>query len=91
MGLASTQLPVYNEGSSLITNMTLWGRGILDQMVEERQETCSAVSKIVKIKIIWRRVEGASLHESEIVSFECGASSSNCLSRCNYRLLMDDY
>ena len=37
----------------------------MDQMVEERHETCSAVSKIVKIKIIRKRVEGASLQECE--------------------------
>lgn len=62
----------------------------MEQMVEERQEACSAVSKIVKITIIRRRVDGAPLQECEIVGFECGSSSSNCLSRCNYRLLMDN-
>ena len=60
-------------------------------MVEERQETCSTVSKIVKIKILRRRVDGAPLQEGEIVGFDCASSSSSCGSKCSYKLLMDDY
>jgi len=63
----------------------------LEQNVEERQEICSIVSKIIKIKIFRRVIEGASLQEGEIVGFDCASSSSNCESRCHYRLLIDDY
>ncbi|TGE31686.1 hypothetical protein E4K68_15850 [Desulfosporosinus sp. Sb-LF] len=63
----------------------------MEQIVEERQESCSVVSKIVKIKLFRTRVEGVSQLEGELVGFECGSSSSTCVSKCHYRLLMDDY
>ncbi|SHI12349.1 hypothetical protein [Desulfosporosinus lacus] len=59
--------------------------------VEEREESCSIVSKIVKLKIYRRVIESTVLQEGEIVSYDCGSSSSNCETRCHYRLLMDDY
>lgn len=62
-----------------------------DTIVEERQETCSAVSKIVKIKILRRRIDGAQLQEGAIIGFDCASSSCSCESKCSYRLLMDDY
>lgn len=63
----------------------------MDMVIEERQETCSAVSKLVKIKILRRRIYGAPLQGGEIVGFECASSSSSCESKCSYKLLMDDY
>ncbi|WP_083824011.1 hypothetical protein [Desulfosporosinus sp. OT] len=62
-----------------------------NQMVENREESCSIVSKIVKIKIFRNRVEGGSEYEGEIVGFECSSASTNCLSRCHYRMLMEDF
>lgn len=62
-----------------------------NQIVENREESCSIVSKIVKIKIFRNRVEGGSKYEGEIVGFECSSSSKTCLSRCHYRMLMDDF
>lgn len=59
-------------------------------MVEERHETCSSVSKLVKMKISRRRIVGAP-QAGEIVGFECASSSSSCESKCSYKLLMDDY
>ncbi|MBP1760397.1 MAG: hypothetical protein H6Q63_1314 [Firmicutes bacterium] len=63
----------------------------MELTVEERQETCSIVSKIVRLKIFRRVVEGASIQEGEIVGYDCGSSSSTCESKCHYRLLIDDY
>lgn len=63
----------------------------MEQNVEERQETCSIVSKIVRLKIFRRAIEGASIQEGEIVGYECSSSSSSCESKCHYRLLLDDY
>ncbi|MDR3601241.1 MAG: hypothetical protein P4L49_12295 [Desulfosporosinus sp.] len=63
----------------------------VNQIMEEREEPCSIVSKIVKIRIYRNRVEGGSKYEGEIVGFECGSSSTNCLSRCHYRMMMDDF
>jgi hypothetical protein len=60
-------------------------------IIEERKESCSIVSKIVKIRVFRKRVEAGSPSEGEIVGFECGSSSTNCLSRCHYRMLMDDF
>ena len=62
-----------------------------DTVVEERHETCSAVSKMVKIKILRRKVNATPRHGGEIVGFECASSSSSCESKCSYKLLMDDY
>jgi len=62
-----------------------------EMVIEERQETCSTVSKIVKIKIFRKRIHGAPLYGGEIVGFDCASSSSSCESRCTYKLLMDDY
>ncbi|MHB8074392.1 hypothetical protein E4K67_21775 [Desulfosporosinus fructosivorans] len=58
-------------------------------VVEERQETCSTVSKIVKIKIFRRRVDSA--REGEIVGFDCAASTSSCETKCTFKLLMEDF
>ena len=64
----------------------------MEEMVtEERQETCSTVSKIVKIKIMRRRIHGITLQGGEIVGFDCASSSASCESKCSYKLLMDDY
>jgi len=63
----------------------------LELNVEEREESCSIVSKIVKLKIYRRVIEGTVLQEGEIVGYDCGSSSSNCETRCHYRLLIDDY
>ena len=60
-------------------------------MVEERQETCSTVSKIVRIKIFRRRIESAPLQAGEIIGFDCASSSSSCESKCSFKLLMEDY
>ena len=69
-----------------------YGGELLEEMIiEERQETCSTVSKIVKIKIVRRRIHGVSLQGGEIVGFDCASSSTSCESRCSYKLLMDDY
>lgn len=62
-----------------------------DEIIENREEPCSIVSKIVKIKIFRKRVEGGSKYEGEIVGFECGSANTNCLSRCHYRMLLDDF
>ena len=62
-----------------------------EMVVEKRQETCSTVSKIVKIKILRRRIDSAPFQEGEIVGFDCASSSSSCESKCSYKLLMDDY
>ncbi|WP_042338429.1 hypothetical protein [Desulfosporosinus youngiae] len=59
--------------------------------VEERQETCSIVSKIVRLKIYRRAAEDGSSQAGEIVDYECNSSTSNCESRCHYRLLIDDF
>jgi len=62
-----------------------------EMVIEERQETCSTVSKIVKMKILRRKIVGALLQEGEIVGFDCASSSSSCESKCSYKLFMDDY
>ncbi|HBV88897.1 MAG TPA: hypothetical protein DEF42_20175 [Desulfosporosinus sp.] len=59
--------------------------------VEERQETCSIVSKIVRLKIYRKVIEGDSRQDGEIVGCDCNSTSSTCESRCHYRLLIDDY
>lgn len=63
----------------------------MELRVEERQETCSTVSKLVRIKIFRQVIEGTSQQEGEIVGFECNSSSSTCESKCHYRLLLEDY
>jgi len=64
----------------------------LDEVVvEERQETCSTVSKIVKLKIFRRRIDSSIRQEGEIVGFDCASSSSSCESKCTFKLLMDDF
>ncbi|AET67466.1 hypothetical protein Desor_1831 [Desulfosporosinus orientis DSM 765] len=63
----------------------------MELRVEERQESCSVVSKIVRLKIFRRVIEGASLQEGEIAGYDCSASSSTCESKCHYRLLLEDY
>jgi len=63
-----------------------------ETVVEERQETCSTVSKIVKIKIFRRGIDdSATLQAGEIVGFDCASSSSSCESKCSFKLLMDDF
>lgn len=69
--------------------MRVGGRSLDEMVVEERQETCSTVSKIVKIKIFRRRVDSA--QEGEIVGFDCASSSSSCESKCTFKLLIDDF
>ncbi|GAB6155165.1 hypothetical protein JCM17380_39160 [Desulfosporosinus burensis] len=46
----------------------------IKQIIEEREETCPIVSKLVKPKIFRNRVEGGSKYKGEIVGFECGSS-----------------
>ena len=60
-------------------------------VIEERQESCSTVSKVVKIKILRRRIDGSQLQVGEIIGFECASVSSSCESKCSYKLLMEDY
>ncbi|HZK83106.1 MAG TPA: hypothetical protein VFC58_00210 [Desulfosporosinus sp.] len=60
-------------------------------MTEVRHETCSTVSKIVKLKIMRKRIDDAPLQAEEIVGFTCASSGSSCESKCSYKLLMDDY
>lgn len=62
----------------------------MEIVVEERQEMCSTVSKIVKVKILRRRIVGDS-QAGDIVGFDCASSSSSCVSKCSYKLLMEDY
>ena len=79
--------------SSSIINLfviTLWGQVMQEIVVEERQESCSTVCKIVKVKIFRRRIVGA-LQAGEIVGFDCASLSPSCESKCSYKLLMDDY
>jgi len=59
--------------------------------VEERQETCSIVSKIVRLKIFRKAIEGDSRQDGEIVGYDCNSTSSTCETRCHSRLLIDDY
>lgn len=59
-------------------------------IVEERTEVCSVVSKIVSFKIIRRKSE-ASLKEVEIVGFECESNSASCKSKCTYQMLLEDF
>jgi len=63
----------------------------MEQIVEERQESCSIVSKIVRLKIFRRVIEGDSRQAGEIIGYDCNSTSSTCEARCHYRLLIDDY
>lgn len=63
----------------------------MDLVVEERQESCPVVSKIVKVKIFRKRIDGSPQQDGEIVGFECGSKGSSCESKCSYRLLLDDF
>lgn len=63
----------------------------INTIIETREESCSIVSKIVKIKIFRNPTEGGSKDEGEIVGFECNSSSTTCLSKCHYRMLMEDF
>lgn len=63
----------------------------MEQFIEDREETCSAASKLVKIKLTRLRRKGDSPQTGEIVDFQCNSQSSNCESRCTYRMLMEDY
>lgn len=58
-------------------------------IVEERREVCSVVSKLVSLKI-FRRREEHSKADGEIIGFDCADSSPNCESRCTYRMLLED-
>ncbi len=62
----------------------------MEQIVEERHEICSTVSKIVSIKIFRRRPKGSN-EIGEVVGFQCESSSSNCESRCTYKMMMEDF
>jgi len=66
------------------------GRPLEEIVVEERQETCSTVSKIVKVRILRRRIVGTP-QAGEIVGFDCASLSSSCEAKCSYKRLMDDY
>ncbi|HBW38577.1 hypothetical protein [Desulfosporosinus sp. BICA1-9] len=63
----------------------------MKQIIEEREETCSIVSKLVRLRIFRNRVEGGSMYEGEIVGFDCGSSSTDCLSKCHYQMMMNDF
>jgi len=77
----------------LIFNCTNGGRLLEEIVIEERQEMCSTVSKIVKIKLLRRRVDSDifPLQEGEIAGFDCASSKSSCESKCSYKLLINDY
>lgn len=60
------------------------------ETVEERKEQCSIATKLVTIKLV-RRKEENSLAEGEIVGFQCDNDSSNCESRCTYKMLLEDF
>jgi len=60
-------------------------------VVEVRHETCSTVSKIVKIKIMRKIIDDAPLQAGDILGFSCASSGSFCESKCSYKFLMDDY
>ena len=63
----------------------------VERIIEDREETCSIVSKLVKIRIIRNRVDSGAMNcEGEIVGFECGSSSTNCLSKCHYQMILED-
>jgi hypothetical protein len=62
----------------------------LEEIVEERQEICSTVSKIVSIKIFRQRPK-ESKEIGEIVGFLCQSNSSNCESRCTYKMMIEDF
>lgn len=62
-----------------------------EQIVEERQEMCSVVSKIVRIKIFRRKVDDALQQDGEIIGFECASKVSNCEKKCSYMLILDDF
>lgn len=64
-----------------------------ERIIEDREETCSIVSKLVKIRIFRSQIESSAIHnsEGEIVGFECGSSSITCLSKCHYRMIMEDF
>jgi hypothetical protein len=62
----------------------------LERIMEERRESCAVVSKIVRI-IIYRLKPVDGLGEGEIVGFECHNSSVQCINRCSYKYLVDDY
>ena len=62
-----------------------------NQVIEEREETCSIVSKLVKLKIFRNQVAGSSMYLGEIIGFECGSFTTSCLSKCHYRRMLDDF
>ena len=63
----------------------------IERIIEDREETCSIVSKMVKIKIFRNRIKSeATNSEGEIVGFECSSSRISCLSKCHYRMMMED-
>ena len=62
----------------------------MEQIVEERQEICSTVSKMVSLKIFRQRPKGSN-DIGEIVGFQCESSSPNCESRCTYKMMMEDF
>ncbi|AFM41474.1 hypothetical protein Desaci_2531 [Desulfosporosinus acidiphilus SJ4] len=62
----------------------------MEKIVEERQEICSTVSKIVSLKI-FRQKPKEITEIGEIVGFQCESSSSNCESRCTYKMMMEDF
>jgi len=59
----------------------------LELKVEERQEACSIVSKIVRLKIYRKVIESDSGQNGEIVGYDCNSTSSTCETRCHYRQL----
>ena len=66
------------------------GEDQLEQISEERRESCSVVSKVVRI-IIYRVKPVDGLGEGEIVGFQCNNSSVQCINRCYYKYFVDDF
>lgn len=62
----------------------------MEQIIEERQEICSTVSKIVSLMIFRQRPKGSN-EVGEIVGFQCESSSAKCESRCTYKMMMEDF
>lgn len=58
--------------------------------IEERKEVCSVATKLVSIKI-YRLPSSEDNSLGEIADFECSYSSSNCETRCTYKMLLNDF
>ena len=62
----------------------------MEYQIEERQELCSVASKLVSVKI-YRLPPSKDNPLGVIANFECNHSSSNCETRCTYKMLMNDF